>query len=131
VADGLIALITLEGPTAKWCSRDVDNIGRPIVVLVGDDPAPVADAVGPAGWECARRLKYWCRATIIHGTGPDPDHYRAAVVNALAYQRLVLVETDSRHAVAWRDFLRCPRSLLLVPPPGCTHPETPARGAMQ
>ena len=85
VADGsIISLITLTRPTSRWPGEQFEQAARPVVVLVGDDPAPEVGAVGPHGWECAKRIKYWCRAAVVHGAASQPDHYRLAVLKAVA-----------------------------------------------
>jgi hypothetical protein len=115
-AAGVIGLITLDRPGAKWPAREIESIAIPVVVLVGDDPYPHADALGPDGWACARRLKYWAGAAIIHGTGPHPGHYRAAVEAALIKQRIAFIETASVHIDAWEALLK-PRPTLTLRPP--------------
>jgi len=127
VADRRIALLHIAGPGAKWPARRIASITRPIVVLVGDDPPPGHDAaLGPLGWRCAARLRRWCNWAMVHGAGGEHGHYSAAAQAAEMVGRVALVETSSHKANAWRDFIACPNTLLIVPRDGLPHPTVPA-----
>jgi len=131
-AEGRIAIVHFSHAGNRWKPNQIERIRRPVVALVGNDPEPsTSTSLHPEGWEIATRLRYWCRAAIIHGTGGLHDHYRLAVDAAEAHGRVALVETDSVTAVAWGQFLGCPRTMLFVPAAGGVHPSSPARKAMQ
>jgi hypothetical protein len=129
VADRRIALIHIIGPEAAWPSATLERLPMPLVVLVGADMGAGNDAP-PDKWQCARRLKYWCRAAIIHGAGGKPEHYRIAVAAAEACRRVALIETTSEQAPSWKALIGCPRTLLILPREG-EHPRTPAREVVQ
>jgi hypothetical protein len=134
-ADGLLALVNIEAPTAPWPAREIERYrqqGRPTCVVVGADPGvEFPDPPPPAEWACARRLKYWCAAAIIHGAGGELEHYRQAVGSAILYRRLAFVECTSARAPTWRSFLSCPRSLMIVPLYDKPHPVPENRPVVQ
>ena len=105
-------------------------VGRPCCVLIGDDDYA---STGPDGWACAHRLPWWAKAAIVHGTGGRPEHHAAVVQFTLGYGRLVLIETDSAHMVAWRAPFVSSRVpvLMIQPPDDGPHPVQPPRGQMQ
>lgn len=128
---GHIALVLLarEGrllETAGGLAADM-----PTLVLIGDDDdAPT----GPSGWADAEQAMRWARATVLHATGAQPEHFRMAVEMTLHHQRVTMVETSSAQLPAWfalaRPSLARP-TLIIKPPPGETHPSAPARRSMQ
>jgi hypothetical protein len=127
-AAGRIAVVQFLDPAAEWQTAEMKRLRRPVAVLVGDDPdIGQGAALGPKGWAMARRLRYWARAVIVHGSGGEPDHYRAAVESAERYGRIALIETSSAKAPGWGAFLCCPRTLFIVPRDG-VHPVAPAMG---
>ena len=126
-ADRRIALAWAVRPDAKWPFKTITP-AQPAVVLIGDDPGPEAPSIGPEGWVLAKRLRGWPQAVIVHGAAGQPEHYREAVFAALVVKRVIMVETDSAHALAWGEWFRCPRTLMILPTGGA-HPVAPARGA--
>ena len=85
-----------EAPAGKR----LDRTGRASVVLLGDDDYA---STGPAGWVATRKLLYWTRAALVHGTGGTAEDYSGAVAMAIQWDRLVLVETSSDHLMSWAD----------------------------
>ena len=129
---GELAVAGIESPTASFPSRVVERWKRPAIILVGDDPWPNGEALGPDGWASARRLKYWRpQVAIIHGSGLSADPYRLAAEAAELVHRIVFIETDSAHVQVWADFLECPSTLRIVPPAGCSHPDKSAPRVLQ
>lgn len=128
---GLIGLAIPNRATAATFLRDLAVSRRPVLVLIGDDPIAGA-AIGPDGWRCPRRLPWWARAAIVHGSGPAPDHYAFTVGATLGHGRVVMVETDSAHLDAWAALFanRMPVTTIR-PPDDRQHPAPPAREAMQ
>jgi hypothetical protein len=122
VAAGRIGVVQFFDPAGDWSAAKIERLNRPAVVLVGDDP-DVGDgaARGPEGWPMARRLRYWTRAAVVHGAGGEPEHYRDAVEAAERHGRVAFIETSAAQANAWGAFLRCPRTLYIMPPDG-VHP---------
>jgi hypothetical protein len=130
-ADGMLALIAIYNPAEAWPTALIQhNASRPTCVLVGGDPGHGEPDPAPTEWQCAKRLKYWCRTTVVHAAGGAPDHYRAATLAAALAGRLALIETTSARADEWVAFLRC-RSTLLIRPSNGLHPVPPARETMQ
>lgn len=124
-ADGRVALGWAYHSGAEWAFKRIRAVTMPAVFIVGDDPHPERRGIGPAGWPMATKLRHWVRngAAIVHGSSGEPEHYREASVAARYIGRCVLVECESRHALAWAAFLACPRTLLIVPPAGTeAHP---------
>ena len=103
----------------------------PAVVLLGDDDHA---STGPAGWPIARRLLRWARHVVIHGTGPKPEHYEAAVQTAEHVGRVLFIETASDAVGTWRRAAEAapqrPSMGLYLPTQG-QHPIPPAHGAVQ
>lgn len=122
-ADGRLALLTIPAPDVRWPARAVGKLHVPVVVIVGDDPGPGLSR-GPVAWKASERLRRWCRWSIVHGAAGEADHYRAVIDVAGSLRRVVIVETSSKHALAWRRFLG-PEGLTIMPPPDQHHP-TPA-----
>jgi hypothetical protein len=120
--DGLINLIEPQRD-ATIPSRLLDDQRRPVVVLIGDDDhAPT----GPAGWACARRLRYWGRAAMIHAAGGKTEHYETIVIGAALHQHTVLIETDTAHQAAWLAFLQPHMGCMVIAcRPGDAHPAPP------
>ncbi len=129
-ADGLISVFFFEHPDAAWPTRTIERQTRPAVCLVGDDPHPNGEAVGPNGWSCATRLRYWARACIVHGAAGRHDDYREGVAAALLTQRLVFIETDAAHLEQWAALFKTVPTQRIVSATG-RHPVTPSREAMQ
>lgn len=133
-ADGRIALGWAYHPSADWAFRRIRAVDHmPAVFIIGDDPDPDSRGLGPAGWRMAAKLRHWVRdgAAIVHGSAGHPEHYREASIAAQYVRRCVLIECESRHALAWAAFMACPRTLLIVPPAGTeSHPTQQHRGVM-
>ena len=132
-ADGRIALGWAYQPSAAWAFERIRGVDMPTVFMVGDDPFPERNGTGPAGWRMAVKLRHWVRdgAAIVHGSAGEPEHYRQASLAARTVGRCVMVECESRFAYSWASFLACPRTLLIVPPPGTDpHPIHQHQGAM-
>ncbi len=130
-ARGDLALGCIHAADSAFPTRQTERWTRPAVLLVADDPWPHSEARGPTGWACANRLRYWRpQFVIVHGTGPHPDHYRMAVDAAAMVRRVAIIETDSAHIAEWAAFLDCPSTVVIRPPAGCVHPETPRRSAV-
>ncbi len=78
--------------------KRLDRTGRASVVLIGDDDYA---STGPTGWVATRKLLYWASAALVHGTGGTADDYSRAVVMAIQWGRVLLVETSSEHLMGW------------------------------
>lgn len=104
------------------------NTRRPCVVLLGDDDYR---STGPAGWACARRVRAWGGGAVLHATGGEARHYEAAVAAAVAYQRLILVETASTQQDAWLAFLAPKPVHLITNRDSAPHPATPNKERVQ
>jgi hypothetical protein len=121
-ADGLLALVRVEDPAVAWPSRMIErNQHRPVCFMIAGDPGSGHADPAPDEWACGKRLRYWCRSAIVHGAAGEPDHYRQAAAATLLSRRLAFVETTSARAAEWDAFLRCPRTLLILPERG-PHP---------
>lgn len=119
-ASGRLSLFSMTDPAAAWPAAGLARLPQPVVVIVGDDPGGDG-ARGPLGWKAAERMRRWCRWAMIHGAGGEAAHYAAAGDAAAMAGRVLLVETSSAHAVAWRKYLGVP-GLIVLPPPGEVHP---------
>jgi hypothetical protein len=123
-AVGRIALAYVSDPGAQLPCELSKPQTRPTIVLVGDDPPAMhTTSLGPDGWQFMRRLRYWQpRRAFIHGTGGRQLEYQAAVDTVEIVHRLLIVDTSSAMAIAWRDRLDpiCP-CLVLLPSHG-VHP---------
>ena len=122
-AAGRIAVVQFAYPANIWPKAAMERLPRPAVALVGDDADH--DATGPDGWAVSSGLRRWARAAVIHGAGGEHQHYRWAVAAALQFDRVAFVETTSARVVAWRAFLNCPRTFMIIPKSG-PHPVAPA-----
>ena len=130
-SDGRIALGWAIRPGAGWPFQAVAAVQRPAVFLIGDDPWPNGEAVGPAGWDAlARQLRTWARSVIVHGGAGAPEHYREAVRAAELTGRCAMIETGSVWVEAWGRYLACPATLLIKPADGVAHPMRRAEGAV-
>jgi hypothetical protein len=119
-ADGRHEFGLVMNPENVWPSK-AEKIRGPLVMLIADDPSPSGFSIGPDGWKCRHAAKRWARATVIHGTGADLDHYRAISDAAATLFRILVIETDSKHVDAWADFFDR-KVLIFKPPPGECHP---------
>jgi len=98
------SLIALGAPVraGSISRRTLESTGRPILILIGDDDG---ESTGPAGWACAKRLRYWGKRAMVHSAGGLAEHYETAVQGALMARRFILVETTSEHRAAWERLL--------------------------
>lgn len=127
---GEIGLLELQrsgstGLFKRWAAA----VCRPAIALVGDDVGDGGDT-GPGGWSCAPRLARWARRAIIHASGGEPDHYRAAVATARECDRLAFVECGTARLAGWCTlFDRFGVPVLIVQPPARQeHPVPPRAG---
>jgi len=130
-ADGVLALVRVEDVSTPWPEWLIErNQHRPICFMVGADPGFGHPDPAPAAWACALRLRDWCHAAIVHGAVGNAAHYRDAAASTLILRQLAFIETTSARAADWYAFLRCPRTLVIVPTTG-VHPLPIERGRMQ
>jgi hypothetical protein len=107
--------------------KRVLNEKRQTVILIGDDDET---PTGPAGWACARRLAHWGRASMVHGTGGQPEHYAMAAASAMLIERFVLIETCTAHQAAWAELLKPRMPTLMVSCREGDHHPAPYAGAV-
>ncbi len=129
-ADGIIDLVNINDPKAKWPKWQLSKLKRPVLVVIGDDLEPERPSTLPSGWHCARMLRAWAKTAIVHGSGGEAAHYRAAVGMALATGRAAMIETNSACVEPWVEFL-APMPFLAIVPRSGSHPVVPQKGAMQ
>ena len=129
VAQKRLAVVRLTNPNAPWPLSTLEMIrpGKPVIVMIGDDPSPCGRSLGPGGWRARRDLKSWCKAAVIHGAAPTREQYRHFAASAQLYSRLALVECDHTTATAWADAIAAERTLVILPDPACG---VPARGPL-
>ena len=120
VCHGVIGLSEVSRDAA-FPRGDLDAATGPIIAIISDDDYR---STGPSGFVAARRFAYWARAAIVHAAGGEPQQYEKAVDAALLCRRLLLVETDSAHAIEWCDFLGSGRRIPVyaILPRGGAHP---------
>lgn len=100
-----------------------------MIVVVGDDP-PIdrAETVGPDQWPlCAKLIAWRPQAAIIHASGGEAAHYRRALAAARCVDRVLLVETGSAQAGAWRALLTPVCPLVVILPATGVHPRPEVR----
>lgn len=128
---GIISLCEITRDATPPLKR-LDRTSRPVVILVGDDDYA---STGPDGWIAARRLMYWTRAAIVHGSGGTAEDYCAAVAMAIQWDKMLLVETSSEHLMAWAGVVqRAPRRIAAVfkrPTAPGIHPVPLQKGEIQ
>ena len=124
-ATGQIALICIEDIRAAWPAETVHATRRPTIVLLAGDPGWGERTFGPTRWRCARPLKAWAAAAIVHGAAGQLEHYREAVLLAQLFSRLAFVETTSTLARSWSAFLHPVPHTGYLPAEGA-HPVAPA-----
>jgi hypothetical protein len=128
---GMISLCEITRGATPPLKR-LDRTDRPSIVLVGDDDYA---STGPAGWVATRRLMYWIRAALVHGTGGTMEDYCGAVAMALKWDKVVLVETSSEHLVNWADVVqKAPHRITAVfkrPTAPGVHPIPLTKGDVQ
>jgi hypothetical protein len=128
---GMISLceITRDGTPPL---KRLDRTGRPMVILVGDDDYA---STGPDGWVATRRLMYWTKAAIVHGSGGTAEDYCGAVAMAIQWGKLLLIETSSEHLMAWASAVQnAPHRITAVfkrPTAPGVHPIHLKKGAVQ
>jgi hypothetical protein len=116
----IIDLVAIADPSTPWPKR-IKLLRRPTVLMLGDDPGSPDGMGGPDAWRCLPQLKRWVRGVIVHGAGGQPEHYAEAVRAARRLGRVAMIESTSKHAVAWARSIGCPRTLLILPRGGL-HP---------
>jgi hypothetical protein len=102
LAKGEIALCDVPRGAAAIPSILRGPTGKPVLCIVGDDDHC---ATGPAAFPIAKRLAYWARRIMVHGTGGQAAHYALAVEATLLVRQVVLIETDAGHLEEWTRFL--------------------------
>ncbi len=123
-AAGHIALVCIEDIGAPWPAETVRATRRPTIVLLSGDPGWGEPTFGPSRWRCAKPLKAWAAAGIVHGAAGKLEHYREAVMLAQVFGRLAFIETTSSLARCWSTFLDpLPRTGYL--PAEGAHPVAP------
>ena len=129
-AEGIIAVSFFYEPEVEFPRALLKVHSRPLVIVVGDDPPRTAPApIGPEPWVMRRRLRHWMpRYALVHATGGLASQYREIVQASLLFDRLLVVETGTAVADAWRDVLLplCPVTVML-PTDGGMHPIAEAR----
>lgn len=113
-AAGALDVILMGDPRVPWPTRHLRQTKTPTIILVGDDPGCADGQGGPMAWRCTPRAAAWAAGAIIHGAGGRPEHYAEAVLGATLLKRVILIETTSAHALAWRDAISCRRTLLIL-----------------
>lgn len=125
---GEINLVQIDREAAAPI-RCMEQFSRPVICVIGDDDY---QATGPAGWNATRRLLYWARGAMIHGTGGDAATYQLAIQMALVRRRFLLIECDSARAEQWGDVLLKRRIPFIgLRPSDGVHPLMPSREQMQ
>ncbi len=127
VMQGAIGLGVISSRETPWNAADVPSGAHPTILLIGDDDYC---STGPPGWRAARGALSWTRAAIVHGAGATPECYRDAVIAAVHYKRLLLVETDFTHMEEWAAAVAGKPTLKVVPTDGL-HPIAPLREMVQ
>ncbi len=125
-AAGRIALICITAPGTPWPAETIARLSRPAVVLLGGDPGYGEPTFGPGRWRCARKLKGWAAAAIVHGSGGKPEHYRGALATVELVRCLALIETTSSLVDAWGMFLAPLPRVGYRPAGEGVHPMRPA-----
>jgi hypothetical protein len=117
--DGLINLIEPNRRAAIPAGL-LNERRRPTVILIGDDDHA---STGPAGWACARRLRYWGRAAMIHAAGASREDYEVIVIGAALHQRTLMIEAATTNQAEWTEFFRPHMGCVVITcPPGEAHP---------
>jgi len=118
VAGKLVLLVPGRGINLHSHRRLQDD--GPVCVLLSDDDGMTT---GPVRFHCAKTIRRWARAAIIHAAGGEPEHYSLAVMTTMLSGRLAFIETTTEHAESWTKLLqgRVP-AVLIVPRDGKPHP---------
>ena len=110
--------------------KELDRARMPALVIVGDDVGDGTDT-GPDGWSGIKHLTRWARRAVINGSGGTVQDYEAAVLLTVQFRKLVLVECNSKHLMAWhRVFATAGVPTINVFPVDGPHPVMPRRGEM-
>ncbi|MGI4794194.1 MAG: hypothetical protein ACRYG8_08960 [Janthinobacterium lividum] len=123
-AAGRIGLVVIENPATSWPAELVENVRRPVLVLLSGDPGWGQPSYGPTRWRCAKRLKAWTTAAIVHGAAGEADHYREAAALTEMFGRLCFIETTSGLVRCWGAFLDTVPRIGYMPADGA-HPVRP------
>lgn len=121
-ADGHIELAVIGHPKTAWPTKALAKVRKPCLVIVSGDTEPEEPSVGPQFWRCARQIRLWAKSGIVHGAAGEPDHYRLAASLATTSGQAAMIETASRHVLAWSEMLNPVPVMLIVPPNGVSHP---------
>lgn len=123
-AAGRIALIVIGSHDAGWPAETLARVRRPTVVLLSGDPGWGQPTFGPNRWKCAKSLKAWAAAAILHGAAGEQHQYAEAAALTEMFGRLALIETTSSLAHCWSAFFDpVPRMGFL--PAESAHPVCP------
>jgi hypothetical protein len=119
----MIGLLMRSPAFPTWPTAVMRRFAGPAVVLIGDDPASGEGAsLGPDEWTCLLQVKSWAPVSaLICASGADSAHYQMAVLAALIHRRVIIVETASRHGIAWCNAIGCANTLAFMPRDG-EHP---------
>lgn len=126
VRSGLVnVLLTVPGASASSVKGFIRQTGRkPAIILIGDDSG--GPGLGPDGWPIARRALDWANAVMIHAAAAEDAHYAAAVNQARAGRRVLIIETGTDRLPEWLEFVAASRKpTLTIIPRGGVHPVAP------
>ena len=74
-ADGTIFLAAIHHPATSVSRQILKPHDRPTIIVISDDP-DASEALGPHAWLCAKRVRSWATAVMVHAAAGDPEHYR-------------------------------------------------------
>ena len=123
-AESRIALVHIQDRSFPWPAATIARLTRPTVILVSGDPGWGETSYGPNQWRCAKPLRRWAVAGVLHGAAGRPEHYRDAVARAQRIGRLAFIETTSALAWSWDEFLS-PLPMTTILPVTGVHPAEP------
>lgn len=102
----LAALFVLPGERCPEPGHEIQ--GRPLLVILGDDP-PGGTSCGPGAFDAAALAWIGRRAVaaVLISAGAEPLPYTIATTTALMAggAPVLLIETNARHHRAWADWL--------------------------
>ena len=130
--NGIICYLgTHEGTSARTIKTFCAAARGPQLISIGDDgDLPT----GPDGWPQAKRLLKWARRVIVHAGPGRVEEYQDAVIETVLVGRVLLIETGTAHAEAWRVLAVAARpdhSVHVLLPAHGPHPAPIAREKMQ
>lgn len=124
-AAGKIGLVVIGSHDATWPVETLARVRRPTVVLLSGDPGWGQATFGPTRWKCAKSLKVWASAAIVHGAAGEQRQYAEAAVLTEMFWRLAFIETSSSLARCWSEFFSPLPRMGYLPAKGA-HPVCPA-----